>query len=267
MTVYRFMTLNMLTDSLYAVGNARFRFRVRAIEEMIRVSDPDVIGVQEMTKTMMPYMSNIFVHYRMAGVSRSSLISDEFTAVLFSKDRFRLTRSNTMWLSDDPFRKGSKVRLSQFPRTVTYTVLYDEAAQDSFTFFNTHLDQNLGVIRTRQAEILSTLITHYQSGSFTVLTGDFNDGPDSSALRILHTCGLKNTVDPSVGSTLRGRIGSALQQGRPIDHILVSAHMHVLSLRKLDGKYAGIYPSDHYPLLAEVSDCRTDNSSPESFFE
>lgn len=244
----------MLTDGLYNFGDNRFRCRIQAINEMIRINDPDVIGVQELTEAMKPYMTDIFRKYRMIGESRGSLFTDEYSAILFKADRFRLYDSGTLWLSEKPFQRRSKLLLSQFPRIVTFAVLYDEKEQKEFTFFNTHLDHNLEPVRNRQAEILRTLIHRYQTGSFTVVSGDFNAVPDSRTLQLLTENGLKDTVTNEIGSTLRGKIGSRIQHNRPIDHILISEHMKLISLKKLDRKYAGYYPSDHYPLLAEITD-------------
>ena len=72
-----------------------------------------------------------------------------------------------------------------------------------------------------------------------------------SPLRILCSMGLKDTSDNSLGSTFRGKIGSALVGNKPIDHILISDHIHAYTLTKLDQKYSGIWVSDHYPLMIE----------------
>ena len=48
MSVYKFMSMNMLTDVLYNYGDSRFKCRAEAIHEMLRQTKPDVIGVQEL---------------------------------------------------------------------------------------------------------------------------------------------------------------------------------------------------------------------------
>lgn len=254
MTIYKFMTMNMLTDGLYNFGDSRFKCRIQAINALIREKEPDVIGVQEMTEAMKPYMTEIFRKYQMVGESRGSILTDEYSAILFRADRFELKNTATYWLSRTPSKRRSRLLFSQFPRIVTCAVLYDQAEDKTFSMFNTHLDHNLEPVRSAQAEILCSLIQKYQKGSFTVVTGDFNAVVDSPPLRILEKCGLKDTVTEAIGSTLRGRIGSTIQHNRPIDHILISEHAELIRLEKLDQKYAGYYPSDHYPLLAEISD-------------
>jgi nitrate/nitrite transporter NarK len=106
---------------------------------MLRQTKPDVIGVQELTDAMKPYMYDILKKYQLAGESRGSMFNDEYSAVLFRSDRFTLLDQDTFWLSPTPKKKGSKLPLSQFPRIVTYVHLYDKTEQKDFTFFNTHL--------------------------------------------------------------------------------------------------------------------------------
>lgn len=254
MAVYKIMSMNMLTDGLYNFGDSRFEKRIKAIRELIRLKDPDIIGVQEMTDAMKPHMTEIFKKYRMIGESRGSRFSDEYSAILFKPDIFALSDSGTLWLSAHPRKRGSRLAFSQFPRIAAYAVLYDVFTDRTFTVFNTHLDSNFPFVRQKQAEILCGLMQKYQKGSFTVLCGDFNTYRGTGTLEQFEKAGLKDTVDDAIGSTLRGRIGTALQHGRPIDHILISDHIKLISLEKLDQKYAGYYPSDHYPLMAIISD-------------
>lgn len=241
----------MLTDGLYNFGENRFSCRIRAINEMIRTNDPDLIGLQELTPNMFPYMDVIFEDYAVFGEGRHSLIADEYSSILYKRDRFSVLKGNTFWLSPLPHKKGSKFSLSQFPRITTFALFKDQKSGEVFSFFNTHLDQNFPFIRNRQAQVLRDLILKNREGSFTVVTGDFNAVPDSEPLRIVCSAGLKDTSDNSLGSTLRGRIGAAIQKNRPIDHILISSFIDSYRLTKLDRKYSGIWPSDHFPLLIE----------------
>jgi len=252
MTLLRIMTLNILTDGLYNYGDSRFTLRAEALKEMIHAENPDLIGVQELTEKMKPRLSSVFETYEITGDSRGSLLTDEYSSILFKKDRFELLDSGTFWLSDQPHKRGSKHLFSQFPRIVTFVHLKDNESGTDFSMYNTHLDHNFPPVRTKQAGILYSIILDTHEGQFTAVTGDFNAVPGSLALQ--EACGseLYDLCDDSLGSTLKGKIGSAIQHNKPIDHILLSRHIKAKSLKKLDGKYAGIYPSDHYPLIAEI---------------
>ena len=252
MNSYRIMTLNMLTDSIYSFGKSRFSRRVKAINEMISVHAPDLVGVQELTPGMFRYLDTIFEDYALIGKQRHSVILDEYSAILYKKERFTVLKQDTFWLGPSPSQKGSRFTLSQFPRITTFALLCDRESGETFSFFNTHLDQNFSFIRNEQAQVLRDLVLRNQDGVFTVVTGDFNAIPDSEPLRIICSAGLKDTSDNALGSTLRGKIGSAIQKNRPIDHILISDRIESYSLTKIDGKYSGNWISDHYPLMIEI---------------
>lgn len=253
MTTYRIMTLNMWNDSISIIGDDRFSCRIQAIREMIRVHRPDLIGMQEVTANMRPYLASFLPQYGISGESRHSSIADETCAILYRKDRFRLRREKTFWLSETPEVRGSRFPRSQFPRIASFALLEDTDSGNVLSFFNTHLDLNFSSVRSSQAKVLAGLIHEYQEGLFTAVTGDFNDVPDSPALKALQQENLKDTSINALGSTLRGRSGSLMVRNRPVDHILISRHITPGKLTKITEKYSGYWPSDHYPLLLEFS--------------
>ena len=252
MTNCRLMTLNLLTDGLYNYGDSRFKLRSKAVKEMIRSTDPDLIGTQEMTNRMMPHLKDILEFYGLCGEGRGSHLSNEYSAILYKKSRYQLLETKTYWLSETPLKKGSKFFFSQFPRIVTMADLKDRQSRQEIRFFNTHLDHNFGFVREKQAAVLLSLIREKEKNTVTFVSGDFNDVPDSETLKILCSDGLSDLVSAELGSTLKGKIGSAVHSQEPIDHILVSCDPKNCTIKKLDQKYAGYYPSDHYPLIADI---------------
>lgn len=253
MSTYRIMTLNMQTDRLYSFGDSRFSFRIQAINEMIRMQNPDLIGVQELTENMFSYLDTVFSRYAMVGEGRHSRFADEYSAILYRKDRFEVLEEQTFWLSDTPLKKGSRYRLSQFPRITTFALFRDLENGYTFSLFNTHLDHLFPGVRRRQAEVLRSLIIENQSGLFTAVTGDFNDVPGSGPLMRICSAGLNDTSDNKLCSTLRGKLGSMIQHNLPIDHILLNKWIDAYQLTKIDKKYSGYWPSDHYPLIIEFN--------------
>lgn len=241
----------MLTDSFFLPDNPPFSIRKKAIREMIQKYRPDLIGVQEVNHHMLSEMSGVFEGYTSFGESRHAFIADEYNLILYRNDRFDLKNGRTLWLSDHPERKGSKIIGSQFPRIVTIANLYDRSSRHGFTFANTHLDANFSLIRQRQSVILLELLKQYSHGIFTVLTGDFNATRGSKEISILET-ELKDLTDPVIGSTLRGKLGSMKNHQLPIDHILITPAVSDHSIQKITDSYNDIYPSDHYPVLAKV---------------
>lgn len=251
MNSFKIMSLNLLTSGANIPGNPPFNIRITAIKSMLEEYAPDIIGVQELTDSMFPYLKDILNKYAIFGESRHSLLSDEYSSILFNKDKYELIEGKTLWLSDTVTKKGSKYLLSQFPRIVTYVYLKDKLTNKTFTVFNTHLDANFPFIRTKQAIILSKIIHKYQQGDFTLLCGDFNCTRLSPALRLLSKR-LKDLSYDEMGSTLRGNVGSLLYKHLPIDHIFISDNLSIDEVNKITSSYNTIYPTDHYPVIANV---------------
>lgn len=251
MNSFKIMSLNLLTSGANIPGNPPFNIRIKAISSMLEEYTPDIIGVQELTDSMFPYLKDILNKYSIFGESRHSLLSDEYSSILFSKDKYELLDGKTLWLSNTTTKKGSKYLLSQFPRIVTYVYLKDKETNKTFTVFNTHLDANFPFIRTKQAIILSKIIHKYQQGNFTLLCGDFNCTRLSPALCLLNKR-LKDLSYDEMGSTLRGNVGSFLYKHLPIDHIFISDNLSIDEVNKITSSYNTVYPTDHYPVIANI---------------
>ena len=88
---FKIMSLNLLTSGARLPGNPPFSIRIHAIQSMLQEYDPDIIGVQELTAGMFPYMSNILERYEIFGDSRHSLVSNEYSSILFKKDRYTVS--------------------------------------------------------------------------------------------------------------------------------------------------------------------------------
>lgn len=250
---FKIMSLNLLTSGARLPGNPPFSIRIHAIQSMLQEYDPDIIGVQELTSGMFQYMSNILERYEIFGDSRHSLVSNEYSSILFKKDRYTFLDGKTLWLSREEEKKGSKYPLSQFPRIVTYVYLKDNKTNQTLTVFNTHLDANFPFVRTQQSKVLSKIILKYQKGDYTLLCGDFNCTRLSAAFLLLNRTHLRDLIDDSFGSTFRGDVGSMRYHHLPIDHILVSDNLSVQTVVKITYPYDSVYPTDHFPVIAQMT--------------
>lgn len=245
------MSLNLLTSGLHLPGNPSFQKRIKSINKMIQTYLPDIIGVQELTKDMIPYLDELLKTYSIVGEARHSKISNESCCILFKKDRFESLDDRTFWLSNSPLVKGSKHPLSQFPRIVTCVYLKDNTTKQILSVYNTHLDSNFSIVRNFQAQALSQLIQDTQKGTHTILTGDFNCNSLSHAYKIIQAP-FTDVIDDSFGTTLRGTIGSLRFHHLPIDHIFISKNLKVISTKRIVSKFEGMYPSDHYPVYTSL---------------
>lgn len=245
------MSLNLLTSGLHLPGNPPFKKRIKSINEMIHLYKPDVIGVQELTEKMTPYLDDLLQTYSISGEPRHSKVSNESCCILFNKEKFELLEERTIWLSNTPLQKGSKHPLSQFPRIVSYVYLKDKKTNQTYSVYNTHLDSNFSLVRSFQAQALSQIIQDTQKGTYTILTGDFNCNSLSHAYKIIQAPFI-DLIDDSFGTTLRGIVGSLRFHHIPIDHIFVSKNLKSISTKRITSKFSGMYPSDHYPVFTKI---------------
>ena len=245
---YSVMTFNLLSDLLHVFGPSGFAKRVPAIEHVLETYHPDIIGTQEMTYEMFPYLRHIFRYYGTFGDTRHSVVNNEYTMILYRKDRFNLIGGKTVWLSPHPEKVGSRHAFSQFPRIVTYAYLQEKESGRIFTFANTHLDVNFRFVRKKQAEKLCEILEENKRGDFLCLTGDFNSNCKDTSIQTILNHGYQDLVDCSIGTTLRGKIGSTRFSHMPIDHIFLDKEPQNLQVRKAEEMIEKIIPSDHYPV-------------------
>ena len=253
MEEYAVMTCNLMTDFAVFKGEHRFSKRAKAVTEMIQELHPDFIGVQELTRSMYPYLQEVFQDYDIFGDSRHSLINDESTSILYRKEKFAFICGDTKWLSHTPDQKGSKLIRSFYPRIVTLGYFKNTASGDIFTAANTHLDHGLASLRNEQAKILAHILMAHQKGSFLFVTGDFNTISASDALHIFQKVHLQDVVNADLGPSRRGLLAKKRYQDHPIDHIYISKELSVRNVQIIKTKFSGYYPSDHYPIIAYIT--------------
>ena len=130
-----------------------------------------------------------------------------------------------------------------------------------FHLFNTHLDHRGEAARRESARLLLRKMAEIAGPDGpVVVTGDFNTTPDSEPYRILTTATRRALVDalhasslPHHGPTSSWNAFKAIEPGRRIDFILVRPPVGVRQHGILSDTFDGRFPSDHLPVLAEVS--------------
>lgn len=251
MNTYTVMSLNLWCDFMHIIGTKGFSYRIHSIEKLVSTYHPDIIGTQEMTYAMMPYVKETLLkEYGIFGAHRKSLMNNEANPILYRKDKFDFVKGTTLWLSDTPDIEGSRYLLSQFPRIVTLVTLRDKESGQTVTFANTHLDVNFSFMRLKQAQTLCKILKNEKNP--VCLTGDFNSNQTQDSIRTILSHGFQDCASDAFGSTLRGKIGSARFANLPIDHIFYNNQFTFIRSQKITDTPDNIWPSDHYPLLATI---------------
>ena len=223
---------------------------------LIKNNNPDLIGLQEAEQFQIKDLVQMLGDYNWYGVGRDDgKEKGEAAAILYKKDRFLMDGEKTIWLSETP-EKVSKGWDAAFNRTVTIVLLKDQIASKEFYFLNTHFDHMGEKARIESSKLFFDEIGKFNPGHPIILTGDFNFTSNSEGYKIL-TQKLFDAEKISITESKGGNIsfngfGKDIQPGNKIDFIFVNNQFDVLSHTIDTTTYNGLFPSDHYPVIAEI---------------
>lgn len=240
--------------------------RVPYFGDIFRRHNPDLIGLQELTPlndevgdilTQLPGYAPVY--YDPAGATPYP-----DAIILYRTSRFTLVDRGEYWLSptpDTPLTTGFAP--PQFPRLVVWATLRDNAAGRREIFFaTTHFDNNTPSQRL-SSPLLQQRTAPFEVTMPTIVVGDFNSRPDSTAYGILTTDASNGFVFANTFELTSWRM-IANQTPTPaydvndrIDHIFLAGARTtwnvtdwVVDLTTYGAK--GRYPSDHFPVTAVV---------------
>jgi endonuclease/exonuclease/phosphatase family metal-dependent hydrolase len=264
----RVMSFNIRTITARDYRHA-WDLRKHLVIERVRAFDPDLLGMQECQEgEQEQFIRQQLPDYEFLGVRRgdNNRNGREMAPLLYRREAFDLLESGTFWLSKSPDEQGSKLLGAVYPRTATWAMLRSTAdpARTLF-FFNTHFDY-IPLIVPQAADILRERILSITAEMPTILTGDFNTPTGGGAYRRLTEAADGENddsqfrlVDVSLncGTTSGSPAGTIHKFGlinRPliIDWILASNQFTAVDAFIDDYNDDGLYPSDHYPVLATV---------------
>jgi endonuclease/exonuclease/phosphatase family metal-dependent hydrolase len=284
---FRAMTYNILSGARPASAfpqvrarDIRFENRVPVLAEWILDAAPDVLAIQENEPMRAPVRRPLRRLLPLLGGYRA-VQADTDVPIVYRADVFRALDSGVRVISRTRhLRNGSWCRLEH------------RATGRRILVANTHLDphQDAAVVKIREESLrrltawLGRLNARHDLP--VMLLGDFNTLNNYDAdhrlvgVDAVYDFGLRNAADLTpvdastvpgaasfnvLGTTIAGRFryGAIRQDGRTFDYIWVGPAFAVRSwqvytgpkVREVAGTHyvTGIVPSDHCPVLAEVS--------------
>ncbi len=259
-TEFRVMTYNIRLDVASDSGNA-WIYRKENFVSMIRFHKPDLLGMQEVLKHQLEYVVQELPEYGWFGVGRDDgKAAGEYMAVLFRKERFDTLSTSTFWCSENPDKPGLGWDAA-CNRTVTWGAFRDRKIRTEFFFFNTHFDHVGVTARRESSKLLMNKIAALTGNERVVITGDFNSIPSDEPYGIIvHPNAKKKFFDarPVSKQQPHGPKGSfngfntGAVPAEPIDYIFVSDGISVLRHGTLAELIGGRFPSDHFPVVADL---------------
>ncbi|WP_313599372.1 endonuclease/exonuclease/phosphatase family protein [Epilithonimonas vandammei] len=219
---------------------------------------PDYFGVQEAIPQQMIDIKTNLKDYDFVGVGRDDGKNQgEYSAIFYDKSKLDVLKSGTFWLSETP-EKPSKGWDAAYNRVCTYAFFKIKKTGKQFLAMNLHFDHVGNVARVNSAKLILEKIKKLNPKNVPLtLTGDFNLTDDSEPIKIISKS-LDNVFYHSKKThygpkgTFTGFDINTIPQDR-IDYIFVKG-FEVLSNRTINDRRENLlYPSDHFPILAEIN--------------
>jgi endonuclease/exonuclease/phosphatase family metal-dependent hydrolase len=191
------------------------------------------------------------------GVGRDDGISQgEHMCIFYNKLRFEKLGDGNFWLSPTPDKPGLGWDAA-CNRTCTWIKLKDRVTKKTFFFFNTHLDHRGVTARLEGARLILTKMAEINQQNLPlILTGDFNavktSDPVKEVMKVLKDSREMCQTKPYGMEGSSGGFDVKLMP-RIIDYIFINEKVTVMRHGILSDSFGLFYPSDHLPVLAEIT--------------
>ena len=232
--------------------------RISRILAIFEKYDLDSIGVQELTTQQKNALMAKATNYAAVGVGREPNKLGEHNCVIYRKDRFDCLDAGTFWLSTTPDVVGSHSWKTACRRICTWAKLKDKKTGKEFVHFNTHLDHKSEDARRNGAALIMSRMDDIAKGLPCFLTGDMNCRIATPSIQSF-LAKMKNTKDASETpheGTFQTFHAYRYTDGKvtngEIDFIFFNGDMRVLRHATINDHNGNEFPSDHFPVMAEI---------------
>ncbi len=251
-------TYNLRYDNKGDTGNL-WVDRAPVVASLIRFHDFDIFGTQEGLLNQLNDISNALPQYARYGIGRDDGIDKgEHSAIFYKKDEFKLLNKGDFWLSQTPDTPSLGWDATCCNRICSWVYLQHKKNGKKFYFFNVHYDHQGVVARKESSKLILQRIKKIAGNAPVIFTGDFNGSNTSEWYITIANSGLlKDTYNqvefPYANNASFNGFGANKQSNDIIDHIFTTGDFTISKWGVLTDTYYGKFPSDHFPVLAEIS--------------
>lgn len=247
------MSSNLRCIAVNDLGKKSWFYRADLIIRNIVSASPDIIGFQEGTRFHYDYLCERLPEYDSVITYRDKSLLSEGCPIFYRSDKYTLIDKGSFWLSETP-EVMSKDWGAACYRICSYVILTENATDKSFVVFNTHLDHVSDKARINGVGVVLDKIKEFGSLP-SVIIGDFNCKEGSKTYENVteNFLDAKYQTDSSYNICTFQDYGKQLNR-KPIDYAMISKMgFSVNSYRVIDTLYDGVYPSDHFPILVNLT--------------
>ena len=244
-------------------GENHWKQRREFLIDVTREANADLIGLQEALDGQIRELLEALPHYAVVGVGRDDgRTRGEYAAILYRRDRFRVSDAGTFWFSDTPEVIASRSWGNSITRICTWARFVDRDGR-AFWHYNVHLDHQSQPSRERSAALLAERIAARRvPDEPAIVTGDFNAGETNPAVTrltapqgdvpamYLDTFRVRHPDEKTAGTFNGFKFGTTT--GDKIDYVFVPPGTEVLDAAIIRTSRDDRYPSDHFPVIARI---------------
>ncbi|CAH0519055.1 unnamed protein product [Peronospora belbahrii] len=263
----KMMTFNLRFDGIEDGFNS-WIYRKDHVADIIDRYHPVIMTTQEGLKKQLDELESLLKYpYKRFGVEHDE--NGEFEQIFYDAEVLELLDNGDFWLSKTPDTPRTQGWDAACVRIVTWGKFRLRATQQELFVFNTQLNHVGSKYREEGSKLLWKRMQQIAGDAPLFLMGDFNQFRHTSTYNYftsredgprLHEAwpeAVKQIGD--VSYTYHGWAGvkndeekNAVRAANHIDWILFRPQMTVLTTEVITESRNGRYPSDHYPILAEV---------------
>lgn len=255
---YTVGTYNLRYDNPGDTGNLWIN-RAPIVAALIRFHDFDVFGTQEGLLNQLNDLSNALPAYSRYGLGRDDgKDAGEHSAIFFKKDKFDLLKKGDFWLSETPDQPTLGWDAKCCKRICSWVQLKDKKSGKTFYFFNAHYDHQGVQARIESSKLVLKKIKEIAGNNPVMFTGDLNGGHETDCYKIIAASGLVKDAytlapQPYTNNGSFNGFGHTVKSKELIDHVFVTKQFKVMRYGVLTDTYQGKFPSDHCPVLVQVT--------------
>lgn len=264
--IHRIMTVNIRVTGLPEDEKPGLRWSERkdVCVEAIKREKPDIVCAQEVIYDSYLYLKEKLKGYAAFGFEGPEM--DPYTegyhliaknVIYYNTKRYEMVGGGSYWLSDKPLIGGSMSWGTTRARHCNYLRLKDRKTGRQFRVLNVHLDHKSDEARKEQMEMIVEECAQYSNDFPQIMCGDFNSGIKDRPSQVLRSAGWHEMWETINGQKEFGFTAHAFKgknykpkNVRRIDFIYYYGDVTPVSSRVIDETIKGIYPSDHYFLMA-----------------
>lgn len=243
---------------------AQWDHRADAVVTTLRSIDADLVAFQEMetfagshgnaVNRQAETIAAAFPEFGFAATGDPASFPNT-QPILYRRSRLEPTGEGWFFFSETPDVIYARPWLGRFPSYATWARFTDRRSGADLLVVNVHVARERYRNRVRSGRLIAERVASLRRpGERVVVVGDFNALRWMRSVRVV-TSGADLAIAGTDGATFHFNRGLHLYGA--IDHLLVGEGVTPLAVETVRERPDGVWPSDHYPVFADLSISRS----------